>query len=526
MSQKTLPLPLASLFIIQQLQAAGYEAYLVGGSVRDLLMGKTPLDFDFTTNATPTQIMAVFPNSFYENEFGTVSVTPAELAAQLQLAGYQLPAAPPVTTDSTATVTRLEVIKIDQSVKLHQSLSLPSATVNQADSLHNFEITTYRQDETYQGDNRHPDHLVWGKDLSTDLARRDFTINALALTIPAAPLANLLADKNLPPTIAVADYQLIDQFGGQADIAAGLIRAIGEPQTRFHEDALRLLRAIRFSVQLNFSVEVQTFAAIQTAATLITTISGERVRDELLKIIASDQPKEGIILLEETGLLANILPELRAGQGVTQGGHHLTDVWTHALDALACCPSPDPIVRLATLLHDVGKPETRAENNGKITFYNHQVVGAFTAKKIAQRLRLNRDDTNRIFTLIYHHMFHYQPENTDASIRRFMRRVGMANLNDILALREADRLGSNARQTSWRLEEMKLRMIEQLHQPMEVRDLAINGHDLMKELNLTPGPILGQLLQQLLELVLDDSSLNNREQLLTKAHELFQAPNL
>ena len=275
---------------------------------------------------------------------------------------------------------------------------------------------------------------------------------------------------------------------------------------------------------MNFAIEEETYQAIKSTASLLKTISAERIRDEFLKMLKSDFPREAVMLLDETGLLEQFLPELLAMKDVAQSGHHLTDVWIHSLDALAACPNRDPIVRLATLLHDVGKPATQKMKGGQYTFYNHQVVGAHLAKRIAQRLRLNKRDIDRVFILVRQHMFYYQPENTDASIRRFMRQVGLENLNDILDVREADRLGSNARKTSWRLEEMKQRMIEQLHQPLSTRDLAIDGNDLMKEFNLKPGPILGKILAHLLELVLEKSELNEPKILLKKTRE-FLATN-
>jgi len=206
-----------------------------------------------------------------------------------------------------------------------------------------------------------------------------------------------------------------------------------------------------------------------------------------------------------------------------QRGHHVSDVWTHSLDALRHCPSSDPIVRLATLLHDIGKPLTYKEENESITFYNHDIVGSRIASKIARRLRLTNKDVQRIFTLVRYHMFHYQPNHSDASIRRFIRRVGFENIDDILDLREGDRLGSGAKKTSWRLEEMKERIIEQLNQPMGLDDLNINGHDLMQELQLKPGPILGQILDKLLEKVLENPDLNEKEKLIAEAKNILNS---
>ena len=519
-----------SLFVLWQLQKNGYQAYLVGGSVRDLMargMGlaqqKTKLqdfDFDLATNATPEQILAIFPNSFYENDFGTVSLTPEDLLQIMRDGGWLVDDWQEKKSDVIEIAS--DRLDLQKSTKIHESLTLPQ-TENRLQPNLNFEITTYRVGEVYDDTSRSPQQMTWGKDIHEDLSRRDFTINALALTLQTEKLTSLLATKNSKKnqTLTADDYQLLDDNHGLDDLRAGLIRAIGDPAARFREDPLRLLRAVRFSVQLNFAIEETTYQALKQESDLLKTISSERIRDEFLKMLASDYPREAVMMLAETGLLQQFLPELLAMQDVAQSGHHLTDVWVHSLDALAACPSPDPIVRLATLLHDVGKPETQKMIAGQYTFYNHQVVGAHQAKRIAQRLKLSKTDIQRIFILVRQHMFYYQPENTDASIRRFMRQVGLENLNDILDVREADRLGSNARKTSWRLEEMKQRMIEQLNQPLQTRDLAIDGNDLMRELNLKPGPILGEILHYLLELVLDDSDLNQPEKLMAQAREFL-----
>ena len=520
----SLTLPTSALYIIYCLKKSGYEGFLIGGSVRDVLANalgyyqtNAPIksdDFDYTTNARPEQIMTVFSKSFYKNQFGTVSITPQDLRELMGL--------PPEKETPVANNVRVDRIDVGSATRLHESLTLPQYPTI-AHPLKNYEITTYRVGEKYELNNRQPSHLEWGETIFEDLTRRDFTINALALTFPLPFLEQIFSQSQFPQTLTVAesDYELIDAHHGLNDLRDNLVCTIGVPDERFQEDALRLLRAIRLSVQLNFAIEENTYESIKHNHELLTTISFERIRDELLKILASDYPKEGIMLLDETGLLQHIIPELLEAKDVAQSGHHLTDVWVHSLDALASCPSPDPIVRLATLLHDIGKPATQAMTNGQYTFYRHQVVGAHLAKKIARRLRLPHEQVDRIFTLVRHHMFHYDSNTTDAAIRRFMRQVGLENLNDILDLREADRLGSNARKTSWRLEEMKARMIEQLHQPLQVRDLAIDGYDLMSTFNLKPGPILGTILNQLLEEVLEDASCNDKQKLLARAQKIL-----
>lgn len=522
-----------ALFILQTLQQAGYSAYIVGGAVRDVLLAAqdgedlntlTTIDYDFTTNARPEDIQRLFPESFYENNFGTVSITPQELHAQMGLEPDLLPQLLPV----APVVNRGRLIDLQQATKVHESLQIRFGDPDADRNLYpTYQITTFRSDEVYD-DFRRPTSMNWGDSLDEDVDRRDFTINAMALELPLSIIDKKLERFRRRPQAGIeitdTEYTLIDKHAGLEDLQAHLIRTVGDPLTRFQEDALRMLRAIRFSVQLNMQIADPTFEAIMENAVLIRNISWERIRDEFLKMLGSRFPTEAIELLDQTNLLEYILPELEAAKGVEQAGHHTTDVWTHSLDALRYCPSPDPIVRLATLLHDIAKPQTQRFSNNSITFYNHELVGARMAKTIGERLHLPRKDINRLFILVRQHMFYYQPHNTDAAIRRFMRKVGLENIDDILDLREADRLGSGARQTSWRLEEMKQRMVEQLHQPLDVTDLAINGHDLMTQLNLKPGPLLGQILHALFEEVLDDPDLNNKAALLKRAQELAEQP--
>ncbi len=492
---KDLRISQEALFILDTLKKAGFDAYIVGGAVRDLVRGLSTADYDFTTNATPEQLLALFPESFYENTFGTVSIAPKHLREMMGL--------PPL-EEKSPSETPPKTIDLSSASKVHESLQLPTFSTPEMYNDSNFEITTYRSEGKYE-DHRRPTEITWGKSIEEDLSRRDFTMNAMALT---------LDDQDNP--------HILDPYHGQKDLEHHFIRTVGDPAERFAEDALRMLRAVRFSVQLNMQMTDEIFAAISELAADITHVSWERIRDEFFKMLKSEYPAEAIELLEETGLLHYILPELREGQGVDQAGHHTTDVWTHSLDALRNCPSPDPIVRFATLLHDIAKPRTfRIDDAGKITFYNHEIIGARIAKQIAQRFRLSKRDVDRIFALVRYHMFYYQPHNTDAAIRRFMRKVGLENVNDILDLREGDRLGSGARKTSWRLEEMKQRMIEQLHQPFAVTDLAIDGNDLMETYGLKPGPQIGQILQTLFEKVLDQPELNERETLLDEAKKVL-----
>ena len=516
----TITIPREPLGILYILQKAGYEAYIVGGAVRDIVRAsllesdQKITDFDFTTNATPEQIQALFPENFYENTFGTVSVTPKHLREQLRLPEPSIQSAP-------LREPAQRVIDIAKASKIHISL-LPQSKMLAAQQELNaqeeaYEITTFRSDGVYN-DHRRPESVSWGASLAEDLKRRDFTINAIAISISLEKLQSIFVET---PAETVSftenEYQLLDPHQGIVDLKEHTVRTVGDPHARFSEDALRMLRAIRFSVQLNMRIADETYLAIRAQSALLAHISQERIRDEFCKMLMSDFPREAIELLDDTDLLRHILPELLSSKGVQQGGHHTTDVWTHSLDALAETPSTDVVVRLATLLHDIAKPQTYQVINGQPTFYNHEIIGSRVAKKIAQRLRFSNNDCERIFSLVRFHMFHYQPEQTDAAIRRFMRNVGLENIDDILDLREGDRLGSGARKTSWRLEEMKQRMIEQLNQPLSVTDLAIDGTELMQELQLQPGPLIGKLLKHLFELVMEQPELNTREMLLAKS---------
>lgn len=520
-----LQIPSLVMYVLATLQTAGFEAYIVGGAVRDILLksrgeNHEAKDFDFTTNAKPEEIQALFPQSFYENTFGTVSITPEHICENLNLSITDIVS---IEQSTEATIDQTKLISFDSIGKIHQSLSLPSHNNKPQthSALNPFEITTFRSEGNYD-DFRRPSEVTWGTSLTEDLQRRDFTVNALAIALDPKVLAEVTPtwiQKNGTnvPTLDANSYTIVDPFEGLSDLENNTIKTVGNPNERFAEDALRILRAIRFSVQLNMKVESKTYEAITEHRQKIQHVSWERIGAEVMKIMASDFPAEGIHMLDETLLLEYVIPELLESKGVKQGGHHTSDVWVHSLDALESCPSKDPVVRLATLLHDVGKPRTYKLINGSPTFYNHEIVGARMAKSIADRLRLSKHDIERVYLLVRQHMFYYQPENTDASIRRFMRNVGLENINDILDLREGDRLGSGARKTSWRLEEMKQRMIEQLHQPFAITDMAIDGTDLMNELDLKPGRIIGEILNYLFEKVMEEPELNSRDSLLSMA---------
>lgn len=447
-----LQLPAPAQELTDKIRKAGYECFAVGGCVRDMNLGIQTRDWDFTTNARPEAIQKLFPDSFYDNKFGTVGIP----------------------------------IKIPKSEK---------AAI--------YEVTTYRSEKGYS-DFRHPDEVLFGTSLEEDLMRRDFTMNALAYD----------------------GKKVTDLFKGKSDIEKKLIRTVGTPSERFSEDALRMLRAVRFCVQLNFSIEDETLKAISQNSSLISKISGERIRDELLKILKSDFPAKGIMILKETGLLKEILPELDKCFKVDQKSpkrHHIYDVGTHSEKALEFCPSKDPIVRFATLLHDTGKAVTfKKTDEGVITFYNHEIVGASIVKNITQRLHFSKKESERMVSLVRFHQFTVDERQTDSAIRRFIRNVGLENVEDMLALRTGDRLGGGALETSWRLDLFKKRLIEVQKQPFSVSDLKVDGYDVMKIYKTNPGKLIGAVLNMIFDDVVEGKLPNVRSALLKRIVDLYK----
>ena len=448
----TLPAPVIKL--IRTFQKNGFEIYAVGGSVRDMLIGKSTKGWDFTTNATPEEIIELFPDSFYDNQFGTVGIK----------------------------------IFGDDKAKPEDI----------------YEVTTFRSERNYT-DFRHPEVVQWGTSLEEDLSRRDFTINA----------------------IAYDGKTINDPFGGQQDLIAKRIKTVGEPDRRFSEDALRMMRAIRQASELGFDIDSDTLTAIKKNVQLIKNISSERIRDEFFKLLTSQYASDGILIAKNSGILQVILPEFVPAFDIQQKSpkrHHIFDVGTHSITALKHCPSRDPIVLFSTLLHDIGKIQTyKKDSTGLITFYNHEVVGARIAKHIALRFRLSNKQVDRVYLLVRWHQFTVDEHQTDSALRRFIRHVGKENLNDMLALRTGDRLGGGATETSWRTELFKKRLDEVQLQPFSVNDLKIDGFDIMKELNVKPGPIIGELLNKLFAEVEAETLINEREALLIRLAALFKA---
>jgi poly(A) polymerase/tRNA nucleotidyltransferase (CCA-adding enzyme) len=431
--------------VVARLVAAGHEAFVVGGCVRDALRGVDPHDWDVATSATPDEIQKVFRHSLYLNRFGTV-------------------------------------------------------VVRQGD--HEIEVTTYRIEADY-ADHRHPTSVAFTDSLHEDLSRRDFTMNAMAWR----------------PGASGTPGELVDPFGGQRDLEARVVRAVGEPRERFAEDALRMLRAVRFATRLGFSIDPRTADAIRDSASLARSLSGERIQQEIVKMLEAPRPSEAFHLLSDLGLLDVICPELEVAKGTPQDKAVAQNVFDHSLATLDATPPDDMVLRLAGLLHDIGKPATFADGH----FHQHEFVGEAKARDILRRWRFDKETVTRVTHLIRNHMFWYQSEWTPSAVRRFVRKVGLENIPALFALRKADNIGSGARSPRmYALEALWERVQEEIRtaSAFSLKDLAIDGNDVMAELGIPPGPHVGRILNELFERVTDDPSLNNRERLLEVVREI------
>lgn len=440
--------------VCSSLRAAGFEAYLVGGCVRDLFIHKTPKDWDVATNATPTQIQAVFPESFYENDFGTVGVK----------TGSEFP------------------------------------------SLAVVEVTPYRTESGYS-DKRRPDSVTFGQSLEEDLARRDFTINAIAYDDQAGVV--------------------IDPYKGQEDLQKGVLKTVGVATERFDEDALRLLRAVRLVSELNFALDSDTAAAIQAKSTNLEHISRERIRDEFVKMLNSPQPMTAISLCQQLGILSYISPELPKGIGVEQNQAHSYDVFGHLLRAVQHAADKEWgfDIRLAALFHDISKPETRrwSEEKKDWTFHGHEVVGARVTKKALEDLKFSRETIEKVTKLVRWHMFFSDPDQiTLSAVRRMIRNVGEENIWDLLNLRICDRIGTGRpKEQPFRFRKYVAMVEEALRDPISVGMLKTDGNHLMKTFHVEPGPRIGWILNALLEEVLEDPKRNTIDYLDGKTKQLL-----
>ena len=436
--------------ILDKLDKNGFKAYAVGGCARDILLKKTPKDWDITTIAKPEQIQKIFPDSFYKNNFGTVTV------------------------------------KTKSSQK----------------TLREIEITTFRIEQKYT-DKRHPDKISFTSNLKKDLSRRDFTINALSIN---------------------KEGELTDFFNGKDDLENGIIKAVGDPKKRFSEDALRMLRAIRFAIELDFKIEKKTFEAIKENSQLLQMIAKERIKDEFVKMIMSKNPEKAISLLEESNLLEYIIPELKKGIGVSQNKHHIYTIYQHSILSLkfAAKRKYNFEVRLAALLHDIAKPQAKRGEGENSTFYNHDYLGARTSIKILRRLKFPKKTIEKVALLVRNHMFVYNvDEVTEAGVRRLLRRVGKENISDLINLRVTDRLGSGVpKAIPYKLRHLEYVIEKVSKDPISAKMLKINGNDLIKSLKIKPGPHLGLIIEALLSEALQNPKLNTKQKLLKKAKEL------
>ncbi|HRH55488.1 MAG TPA: HD domain-containing protein [Candidatus Paceibacterota bacterium] len=449
--------PLEVSRVTAALREAGHQAYLVGGCVRDILLNRTPKDWDVTTNATPEQIQAVFPDSFYENTFGTVGVK----------------------------------------------------TGSEETALAIIEVTPYRT-ETGYSDKRRPDSVAFGDNLEEDLARRDFTINAIALEDSKG--------------------HLVDPFQGQKDIEARVLRTVGSPLERFEEDALRLMRAVRLVAELEFALDTETAAAIKEKGSNLQHISRERVRDEFVRILNSRQPMLSLVLAQQLGILTYIAPDLTRGIGIDQNQAHSYDVFGHLMRSLQHAADKDWSfdIRLAAVFHDVSKPETRRWSDEKKdwTFHGHEVVGSRVTKKALEDLRFSRETIDKVSNLVRWHMFFSDPDQiTLSAVRRMIRNVGEENIWDLLNLRICDRIGTGRpKEQPFRFRRYKAMVEEALRDPISVGMLKTNGNRIMEKFHVQPGPKIGYALHALLEEVLEDPKRNAEDYLDSRTEILLGMP--
>jgi poly(A) polymerase/tRNA nucleotidyltransferase (CCA-adding enzyme) len=443
---------------VETLEKAGFQAYLVGGCTRDLLLGRNPKDWDITTDARPENIIPLFPKTFYENDYGTVGVV-----------------------DEAA----------DETLKI-------------------IEVTPYRIESVYS-DHRHPDTVQFSYKIEDDIKRRDFTINAIAMSLSKGSIKDI-----------------IDLYGGFKDIKDKVLRTVGNPRDRFTEDALRMMRAVRLAVELGFTINIDTEKAIIGSKNLIKDISIERVRDEFVKIIMSPEPKKGIEMLHKLGILSLIVPELEKGIGVEQNKAHAFDVWEHLLRSLQHAADRGwPLdIRLTALFHDIAKPQTRrfSRETQQFTFYGHDVVGSRETKKILERLKFPKKTIEKIVKLVRWHMFFSDTETiTLSAVRRMISNVGKENIWDLMNVRVCDRIGTGRpKENPYRLRKYQAMVEEAMHDPISVGMLKIDGAKIMEVTKIAPGPKIGWTLNALLEEVIENPQQNTENYLEKRASELVQ----
>jgi len=482
-------IPQEILDIAKKFQENKKELYLVGGCVRDMLMGIQPKDWDLTTNAKPKEIQKICSHTFYENDFGTVGVVLDKNNQKIEQIKE-----------------KLEKNNVSQETKdlLEKELVI-------RETLKNIEITPFRTESGYS-DNRHPDKIEFSDKIEDDLSRRDFTINAIAYN----PLTG----------------ELIDLFDGLKDLKEKKIRTVLNPNDRFQEDGLRIMRAVRFSAQLGFEIEENSLKSIKKNKELLKNISKERIQIEFNKIIMSERPEYGLNVTHETGILEYFLPELEENIGVIQGGAHVYDVYNHILKALqSAADKKYPLyLRLAALFHDIGKGRTAEWSDKKQgnTFFAHEYVGAKMTEKILKRLKYSNEIVSRVTNLVRNHMFFADPDKiTLSAVRRVIRKVGgEKEVWDLIKLRIADRLGmGRPKERTYRLRMYEAMIEEALRSPISVKDLKINGDQLISEFHMKPGRKIGQILHALMGITLETPENNNYEFLAKKVEEYLKLPD-
>ncbi|MCD5380974.1 MAG: HD domain-containing protein [Candidatus Pacebacteria bacterium] len=456
---ETSDIPKAVKNVAETLENNGFEAYIVGGCTRDLLLGKLPKDWDLTTNAHPDQIQRLFPEHYANNDYGTIGIK----------------------------------------------------TEDEDPSLQIIEVTPYRSESGYS-DARRPDSVTFGVSLQEDLERRDFTVNALAYRATTG--------------------ELVDLFDGLSDIENKRLITVGNPDERFAEDALRMMRAVRLAAELNFVIESSTMAAIQNNSQQLSRISIERVASEFIRTVASPTPMQGIVFMEKLGLLNQFIPEIVTSVGCEQGGIHAYDVYEHLLRTMQAAADKDfsLAMRLAALFHDIAKPATRREGgkNKRYTFFGHEVVGARMTKVILERLKLPRELIEEVISLVRWHMFFSDPDEiTLAAVRRTIVRIGEDRIDDLLNLRVCDRIGTGRpKEQPFRFRKYKAMVDEALRDPISVKMLKITGDKIMDNSGEKPGKRLGYVLHALLEEALDDASKNTEEYMEKRSLELLNLPEV
>ncbi len=489
MTKIDLPIPEEVSYVTKTLIESGYQAYFVGGCVRDLLLNKEPSDWDVTTNATPEQIQELFEHTFYENDFGTVGV---------------------VNDSVTEIINKLET-EIDYDPSSYEEVSDETLDLLKQkvtyETLQVVEVTPYRTESVYS-DGRRPDSIEFSDTLEEDLKRRDFTMNALAFD----PVSR----------------EITDLYGGIKDIQNKVINTVGDPNERFTEDALRILRAVRFAAQLGFTINKEVQDSIVTHKSSLSKISRERVRDEFTKMLLTNDPLQALFLAKDLHVLDFVSPDLSRGIGVTQNGAHVYDVFEHNVRTMQHGADKDwpLVIRLAGLFHDVSKPETRRYSKEKddYTFYGHEVVGARVTKKALEDLKFSKKVVDKVTTLVRWHMFFSDPDQiTLSAVRRIIRNVGPDNVWDLIRLRICDRIGmGRPKEKSYRLRKYVSMMDEAMRSPISVKDLKLNGDEIMEMFGLKPGRQIGYLLKALMNITLETPENNNRDFLVQKVKEYLQ----